>query len=214
MATFCTRSSLLACLIFLLALPTQAEPSAPGEVDRLIRQLGSPNFREREAASERLRALGEAAVDALREAAENNPDAEIRLRADGLLAALGTKGLQGTWVAVAGEMEGVPVPADLRQGAKLTVTKDTLTLTWPQADFQGTCQLEPAANPPTVDVAQVSGGAIVLRKALRGIYVRERQRLSMCFSFSSNPHERPTRFATALGSQTLLLVFERTKAAK
>jgi uncharacterized protein (TIGR03067 family) len=214
MANFSTRSSLLACLIFLLAVPTRAEPPTPGEVDRLIRQLGSPSFREREAAAERLRGLGEAALDALREAAENNPDAEIRLRADGLLAALGPKGLQGTWTVVAGEMEGVPVPSDLRQGAKLTITKDTLTFTWPQADFQGVCQLEPAGNPPTVDVAQVSGGAVVLRKALRGIYVRERQRLSMCFSFSSNPQERPAKFATASGSQSVLLVFERGKAPK
>ena len=214
MSIFSTRSCLLTYLVLFLILPSTAAPPARGEVDWLIRQLGSPMFREREAAAERLRGLGEAAVDALREAAENNPDPEIRLRADGLLAALGAKGLQGTWLVVAEEIEGVPVPVDLRQGAKLMVTKDTLTFTWPQADFQGICQLEPAASPTTVDVTQVSGGAVVLRKALRGIYLRERQRLTMCFSFSSNPHERPTQFATALGSQTVLLVFERGKAAK
>src|SRR5262245_60475637 len=51
------------------------------EIETLIRQLGSPRFGEREAASQRLAAMGEPAQPAIRRAATNTPDAEVRRRA-------------------------------------------------------------------------------------------------------------------------------------
>lgn len=57
---------------------------SPDRVAWLIQQLGSPRFTEREAASESLDALGDAALTALKSAATSG-DAEIRRRATELL---------------------------------------------------------------------------------------------------------------------------------
>jgi hypothetical protein len=59
--------------------PAKAEPKGPG-IERLIKQLGSDSYAEREAASKALEAAGEVALPAL-EKAVNHPDIEIRRRA-------------------------------------------------------------------------------------------------------------------------------------
>ena len=61
------------------------------EIDRLIRQLGSDQFDQREAASKALAALGESARGALLKAATGSDDAEVRWRAEKLVEALDTK---------------------------------------------------------------------------------------------------------------------------
>lgn len=48
----------------------------------LVRQLGSPDFREREAASRALERLNRIALPALAEAAASNPDPEVRTRVE------------------------------------------------------------------------------------------------------------------------------------
>jgi WD40 repeat protein len=58
------------------------------EIGKLIRQLGHDKFREREAASRRLLAIGAPAWDALRKAAADSKDPEIRQRAARLVQAL------------------------------------------------------------------------------------------------------------------------------
>jgi hypothetical protein len=68
----------------------------PLEIEKLIQQLGSPRFAEREAATKRLEAIGEPAVDALRKAVASNPDAEIRRRASSLLAVRKVPEVQST----------------------------------------------------------------------------------------------------------------------
>jgi WD40 repeat protein len=68
-------------LASLLLLPCLALPLAAADdaaVARLIRQLGSEEFAEREAAAKELVALGEAAWPALRKAAVDHPDPEVR----------------------------------------------------------------------------------------------------------------------------------------
>jgi serine/threonine protein kinase/Flp pilus assembly protein TadD len=67
---------------------------AAAEVDRLIGQLGSEKFAEREAASRALAALGKAAMAALKRAAASG-DAEVRSRAGKLLQPLQHE--EGTW---------------------------------------------------------------------------------------------------------------------
>jgi len=74
----------------LILLLNQGQPS---EIDRLIQQLGSPKFAEREAASKRLEAIGTPAVKALRKAATTSPDTEVRRRAQRLLAGKNWPGL-------------------------------------------------------------------------------------------------------------------------
>jgi hypothetical protein len=63
----------------------------PSEIDKLIQELGSPQFAEREAATKRLEAIGAPAAEALRKAAAS-PEAEVRRRAETLLAGLKRKG--------------------------------------------------------------------------------------------------------------------------
>jgi hypothetical protein len=83
-----TWTALGLTLLLTFALGAAARADQPGEIDRLTHQLGSPRFAEREEASKRLEALGDAAADALRKAAQSDPDAEVRWRAARLLGRL------------------------------------------------------------------------------------------------------------------------------
>jgi WD40 repeat protein len=85
------RGSFLAALAvgFATLLPAAADsPGQDEEVARLVRQLGSRRYAEREAAGRRLQAIGEPAFDALQRAAEGNPDQEVRRRAATLVRAI------------------------------------------------------------------------------------------------------------------------------
>jgi tetratricopeptide (TPR) repeat protein len=69
--------------------PQPGRPRATGRpdarlIERLVRQLGSPRFAEREAATKQLKDIGEPALAALREAAKGSDDPEVRRRAKGL----------------------------------------------------------------------------------------------------------------------------------
>jgi hypothetical protein len=82
------------------------------EIHRLIQQLGSENFREREAASRSLAVIGEPAEPALRRAMRHN-DPEIRHRALQLVGGLVARkrnremaALQGIWVLKTAEYLG------------------------------------------------------------------------------------------------------------
>ncbi len=85
------RRRRLAALVFALGLVLLLPPGAyPADVDReiqpLIARLGSPQFRERQAAGRALDRIGAAALDALDRAAAASPDPEVRRRARALIA--------------------------------------------------------------------------------------------------------------------------------
>ena len=61
------------------------------EINRLIEQLGSKTFKEREVASAALEKIGKPALEPLREAATSSPDMEVQRRAKDLVARLETK---------------------------------------------------------------------------------------------------------------------------
>src|SRR5690348_7394950 len=63
---------------------TPADSGGDERVPRLIRQLGSDQFREREAATDALDGLGAAALEPLRKATKSE-DAEVRRRAADLV---------------------------------------------------------------------------------------------------------------------------------
>jgi hypothetical protein len=82
---------LLAALLFGLALTLPAAVPAPAadkadgaRINKLVEQLGSAEFREREKAVQELDAVGEPALEALRKAAASD-DAEVKARAAGLV---------------------------------------------------------------------------------------------------------------------------------
>jgi hypothetical protein len=67
------------------ALPAQPDTR---EMERLIRQLGNPRHKERQAADRRLRTMGEPALIALRQAEKTCTDPEIQRRAGQLAQAM------------------------------------------------------------------------------------------------------------------------------
>jgi hypothetical protein len=72
-------------LAFLISLPCPAgEAPSKEKIDKLIEQMGSGNFTEREKATKELSDIGVPALEALRKAAKSD-DAEVRKRAEELL---------------------------------------------------------------------------------------------------------------------------------
>src|SRR6266849_3271622 len=72
----------------LSALPTNAAPAPDAaKIDKLIAQLGSAKFDEREQATKDLDAIGAPALEALRKATKSE-DAEVRMRATELAKAI------------------------------------------------------------------------------------------------------------------------------
>jgi hypothetical protein len=80
------RVTLLGAGLALLLGQAVAEPHGPGaaEIERLVKQLGSDSYRERQAASRRLKEIGEPAFAALQEAARSQ-DPEVRRQASELV---------------------------------------------------------------------------------------------------------------------------------
>src|ERR1700731_2716790 len=81
----------IACL--LLVFPSVTGVSADvgdAEIARLVKQLGHDEFEKREAATTRLKEIGEPALDALHKAVTSK-DAEVRRRAEDIVAVLEKK---------------------------------------------------------------------------------------------------------------------------
>ncbi len=70
---------------------TTAPAKSPAEIERLIKQMGSDDFDEREAASKALEGIGQAALDALRDVIKKNNDAEVRRRAERVVKSVEAK---------------------------------------------------------------------------------------------------------------------------
>jgi hypothetical protein len=84
------RDRWLVLLLFLTAVcpisaaqpkPADSKPIIRADIERLIRRLGSDSFADRQEAMKELRRLGKPALEALRDAAANSNDKEIRRRA-------------------------------------------------------------------------------------------------------------------------------------
>ncbi len=69
---------------------SKPKPAGAGSVEKLIAQLGSPDFKKREAASAELAKLDEKALPALRKAAKHS-DAEVASRAKQAIEAIGAR---------------------------------------------------------------------------------------------------------------------------
>jgi tetratricopeptide (TPR) repeat protein len=120
------------------------EPPAAGRpdarlIERLIRQLGSPQFAERDAATKQLKDIGDPALAALREAAKGNDDPEVRRRADRL----------------ADDLEEAALARLLQEGIRLeTVAKDykRAAEVLDRALERGRKRLAPGPNAPSEDI--------------------------------------------------------------
>lgn len=81
--------------------PGKEQPVKPREktgldakIEKLVKQLGSDEYKEREAATEELKKIGEKALPALKEALKSE-DLEVRLRAETVIKALAKKRTAG-----------------------------------------------------------------------------------------------------------------------
>jgi tetratricopeptide (TPR) repeat protein len=99
----------LAILLFLLIFGRLAFAGSPqprivldeeqsaAEIKKLIEQLGSSKFSERETASKRLQEIGKPALDALREAGEKSKDTELRRRVKEIIQIISPINLDAPW---------------------------------------------------------------------------------------------------------------------
>jgi hypothetical protein len=87
MTTLLPRGLVGIAFVFSLASFASGAPDGK-DVERLVRQLGSDEFEEREAASNALNKIGKPALKALQQAAKDDDDAEIRSRAARLVVAI------------------------------------------------------------------------------------------------------------------------------
>jgi WD40 repeat protein len=96
--------------------PPRAEPAQAAEIARLIKQLGSDEFADREKASKRLGEIGEPALPALRKAAGSD-DAEVRERARRLIDGIVQKMFHEVrrFEGHAGQVNCLAVSADSRR---------------------------------------------------------------------------------------------------
>jgi HEAT repeat protein len=86
MTTWLTRC--FALLVLMLPfVPAVADDPDDKEIARLIKQLGSADFRMRDAAAKRLQEIGEPALSALHKATTSD-DGEVRRRAEEIATAI------------------------------------------------------------------------------------------------------------------------------
>jgi hypothetical protein len=87
MTTLLPRGIVGVALMLALA-PFVAGSSADADIERLVQQLGSDKFKEREAATNALNKIGKPALPALQKAATGSADEEVRSRAAQLVLAI------------------------------------------------------------------------------------------------------------------------------
>lgn len=156
---FLRHHGVLALLAFALgvasAAPVPEKPISREELARLIEQLGSPEFERRQAATKGLLSAGEPALEALRVAAAENKDADIRRRAGELVETITEQVQRSSKVQrFAGPRVAVSRMAfspDCRhvlshsgeafQGEKKEMVDQTLRL-WEMASGEEVCRLE------------------------------------------------------------------------
>jgi uncharacterized protein (TIGR03067 family) len=187
------------------------------KIARLIRQLGDDEFAKREAASKELKAIGVAALVALRKA-DSSDDPEIRSRAkriaDAVVAAAAVANLdklQGVWAVTTYEIEGKPLPGKGKEST-LTITGRRWVMKW--AKKEGGEQVESGIltvvnsekSAVAVDWVHLDGP----HKGATVFAICRVDRGTLTFCYSVRPDDRPTEFATTNGDRGRgLIAFSR-----
>jgi len=123
--------------------------------------------------------------------------------------------LQGTWVLVYSEFEGVPFPRVMTEGRKVTFNGDKYcraitikgvhdrTFVW-----NGTFKLAPSPKPSAIDFTEIgdNGKAVETR---RGIYHVRGDKLRVCIGGPAD--KRPSRFQSRKGDHRFVEEYTRQR---
>lgn len=201
--------------------PAKPKQASPGEIRRLVRQLGSPQFTERQAASIALGAIEEPALEALQEAAANSEDAEIRRRATLLverIRSLDYERLQGTWVVVKVVTEYGTLPDRHLKDLEVVITGRQVKYVLPKGTIltspeRTTYRLDRSKSPREIDMTEYFGRNNIdePQRTYKGIYLLEGDQLTVCFNGGGPEEKRPTRFAAERGSLNGIVVLKRCR---
>jgi uncharacterized protein (TIGR03067 family) len=116
--------------------------------------------------------------------------------------------LIGTWICIAGAIDGKPIPEETAKQLRLVLTKSTYTtLRGDQTLFESTYSLDPAASPKTIDIVGTEGENA--GKAAQGIYEVEGDDLRLCYTMPGR--DRPRAFDSKPGSGAYNIVWKRSK---
>lgn len=207
---------LVPCLLFLLLATPAAALSPPSsvEITRLIQQLGSPSFPKREAATKSLGEMGERPLAALRAAAKDAKDAEVRRRAARLVEIALTRAmdaelrrLKGMWFVAKLEHPGRPESDGkgtrldaievFEEGGRSVV--HLATVDKKRFGMPAEYRLGPRG---TVDV-------YFAKNSIKGIYRLDGDALRLCLSLDGGP--RPESFETRKGTSVVTYTLRRQK---
>jgi uncharacterized protein (TIGR03067 family) len=129
-------------------------------------------------------------------AADSKEDAEKELRK-----------FEGKWQFISISSEGKDIPKDVVQAASLTISGHRFTLRLNTVTHTGIINLNPSANPRTIDITYNSGSERG-KKAL-GIYEVGNGKLKVCMGVIGA--ERPTKFVSKPQSGHVLEVLKKEK---
>jgi uncharacterized protein (TIGR03067 family) len=123
-------------------------------------------------------------------------------------AAKDLKKMQGDWVVVSMEVDGMRIPDDDAQALFRTVKGDEYTISrYRKMAGKGTIKLDATKTPRAIDA--IPGGAAAKSKPILGIYEFDGEKLKLCFARPDMP--RPTEFRSKEGSGHTLTVWQREK---
>ena len=111
---------------------------------------------------------------------------------------------QGPWKLVAIDKEGEKAPQELIDNIKIAFKGDKVVMEFMGMSKEGDFRLDPSTKPKSIDMT-------IDDKAVKGIYQLDGNSLKICLKDGGG---RPTKFETAAGSQSILIVLKREKAAK
>jgi len=123
-------------------------------------------------------------------------------------AAEDLKRMQGNWVVVSMEVDGLKVPDDDAMALFRSVKGDRYTVSrYRKVVGKGTIKLDATKKPRAIDA--LPAGATGEAKSLLGIYEFDGNKLKLCFARPGMP--RPTEFSAKEDSGHTLTVWQREK---
>jgi uncharacterized protein (TIGR03067 family) len=114
--------------------------------------------------------------------------------------------LQGAWVPVAVETNGVKFPDALLKSARFTIAGTSLTAQMGGQVEKATITVDPTKTPRTIDLLGTEG--MSKGKKQPGIYELNGDQLKLCFAKEDAP-DRPTSFTSLPGSFITTVVLKR-----